>query len=242
MIPVKDDREALERVLGDLASQTRAADEIVIVDNAGSQDLSDLASRYGLRLLHEPTPGIAAAASTGYDAARFSVIARCDADSRLSADWIERIAESFGEQDVGAVSGPGHFYGYPSGARRRRAASAAYMGLYRASMHAALGHPPLFGSNCAFRNEAWRAVRDRVHRSRTDIHDDVDLSVHLGEEYRIVWNSALRVGVSADALTERGTRRIRLARGWRSLSLHWPQQSPLLRWRRRLLGRLPRRG
>src|SRR3954452_8207081 len=86
VIPVKDDAVALERCLRLLGQQTVAPLEVVVVDN-GSRDASAAgARRHGARVVTEPTPGIPAAASTGYDAARGDLIARCDADSVPDTD------------------------------------------------------------------------------------------------------------------------------------------------------------
>ncbi|MFD1713444.1 glycosyltransferase family 2 protein [Amnibacterium flavum] len=236
VIPVKDDGVELERVLQDLAAQTVAPDEVIVVDNASTEDIASIARRAGARVVFEAAPGIPAAASAGYDAAASPIIARCDADSRLPRDWIERIEHRIGRGDVAAVTGPGDFYSdadVERDGRVLRLLSNVYMSSYRWGMHAALGNPPLFGSNCAFRADVWRAVRSRVHRTGDDIHDDIDLSVHLGRRHLVAWDRDLRVGISSRPL-DRGARRLRVARGWRSLSLHWPHESPLLRWRRRI--------
>ncbi|BDI22481.1 glycosyltransferase family 2 protein [Herbiconiux sp. L3-i23] len=238
VIPVKDDVEELRRCLVDLSRQTRPADEVVVVDNASSRDVGSVARAMGARVVPEGRPGIPAAAATGFDAARGDLIARCDADSRLPGDWLERMVDAFDDPHVGAVSGPGRFYGLTGVARAfDRPLSWAYMGAYRLAAGTALGHPPLFGSNLAVRSGLWRAIRDDVHLT-PDLHDDMDLSFHVGERARIVFDPALTVGISADPL--RGGAFTRLARGFRSVFVHWPHDLPPLRWAR-LSGRALRR-
>lgn len=234
VVPVKDHAVELRRVLADLAAQTRPADQIVVVDNGPDDEVIAIARAAGATVVREPEPGVAAAAAAGYDAATGDVIARCDADSRLPRGWLAAIEEAMLDPRIAAVTGPGHFYDPPAGLDRWRSTlSALYMGLYRWSMTGALAHPPLFGSNCAFRRTAWLLVRDEVHRTGTHIHDDVDLSVHLGAHALTVrWIPAIAVGI-ASAPLRRGAV-LRATRGWAALALHWPAEQPTLRWRRRI--------
>jgi glycosyltransferase involved in cell wall biosynthesis len=228
VIPVKDDLIELRRCLADLADQTVAPSEIIVVDNASSVDVRSPAIAAGARVLEQSLPGIAVTAATGYDAARYPIIARCDADSRLAPDWIERLVDAMQADGVVAVTGPGVFYEAGPSAERL---SRLYLGAYRSTVATALGHAPLFGSNMAIRTSAWKAIRADVHL-RADIHDDMDLSFHLGELGRIEYRPEISVGISADAL--RSARRVRLSRGLRSVLIHWPHDLPPLRWARRV--------
>ncbi|MET0589815.1 MAG: glycosyltransferase family 2 protein [Naasia sp.] len=238
VIPVKDHTAELRRVLADLAAQTRRPDEVVVVDNGLDDEVVAIASAAGCVVVRESEPGVAAAASAGYDAASGDIIARCDADSRLPRGWIAEIERAMSDADLAAVTGPGYFYDIPVPLSAWRIPlSELYMGLYRWTMTAALAGTPVFGSSCALRRTAWERVRAEVHRVGTDIHDDVDVSVHLGAHgLRVGWDPRLVVGISADPLRHSGGRRFR--RGWRALTVHWPDEQPTLRWRRRIHRRI----
>jgi cellulose synthase/poly-beta-1,6-N-acetylglucosamine synthase-like glycosyltransferase len=244
VIPVRDDAADLRACLQALARQTVPPDEVVVVDNASRDDSSEVARAAGARVVHEPVEGIPAAASAGYDAARHEVIARLDADCVPPADWIERIGDVLAARpDVAAVTGAARFLDGPRALRG--VAAVAYLGAYFASVTLALGHPPLFGSNFGLRREAWREVRTEVHRTGTHLHDDIDLSVHLGPERRIVLDPRLGMGISMRPLTRPSTLPLRMSRGMTSLTMHWPAESPGPRWRRAvglaLAGRRARR-
>jgi hypothetical protein len=231
VIPVRDDAGHLRACLAALAGQSVAPDEVVVVDNASSDDSAAVARAAGARVVHEPVVGIPAAASAGYDAARHEVIARLDADCVPPADWIERLGDVLAARpDVVAVTGAARFLDGPRALRR--VAAVAYLGAYFASVALALGHPPLFGSNFALRRDAWLDVRADVHRAGTHLHDDIDLSVHLGPERRIVLDPRLGMGISMRPLTRPSTLPLRMSRGVTSLTLHWPQEAPGRRWRR----------
>ncbi|MCU1438001.1 MAG: glycosyl transferase family 2 [Naasia sp.] len=243
VIPVKDDAAHLARCLRDLARQTRLPDEIVVVDNGSTDDSAAVAAAGGARVVEELRPGIPAAASAGYDAATGDLILRCDADSRLPPDWVHRLARLLDDPAVAAVSGSAQFYDLPTRlAPLSRLLCSLYLGAYAATTGLALGHAPLFGSNFGMHREAWIAVRADVHRNDPEVHDDLDLSVHLGPERRIRWVSSLRVGISARPFTDRAALARRFRRGMRSITLHWPAEYPPDRWRRRLRPEVRRGG
>lgn len=233
VIPVKDDAAYLRRCLAALSVQSRAPREVVVVDN-GSRDRSRrVARRYGARLVRERRPGIPAAASRGYDAARGRVIARLDADSVPGHDWVARIERAFAEdRALGALTGPGEF---PTlSPRRRRIAGLLYMEAYFRLFGAMLGQPPVFGSNFALRRRVWRAVRRRVHRRDRRVHDDLDLSIHLAGR-AVRFDPDLRVAVSSRPLrTPRGVLR-RLGMGFWTVGRNAPALVAL--WRGRSSGR-----
>lgn len=233
VIPVLDDAAMLARCLADLAAQLRPADEIVVVDNGSSDDSAAVARAAGARVVEQPKRGIWPAASAGYDAATGDIIARLDADSRPPADWLLHIeAELTADPEIGVLTGRGLFYdGNPVIAALGQT---LYIGGYFWAMGIWLGNQPIFGSNFAMRREVWLDARERVHRDRGDIHDDLDLSFHLDLDTVVRYDERLTVGISARPFsTWRGFGR-RLRWAYTTLALHLPEQSP---WRRRIARR-----
>ncbi|MBP3035107.1 glycosyltransferase family 2 protein [Arthrobacter sp. zg-ZUI100] len=235
VIPCLNDSPALAACLASLAGQTVQPFEIVVVDNNSTDDSAAVARRRGARVVFEPVPGIPAAAAAGYDAARGQIIARCDADCLLPADWIARIAETFaGDPSMAALSGPGRFYGFPR--PLGGLLSVLYLGSYYLAMGLALGHLPLFGSNLALRTSVWHQIRGKVHREDPEQHDDVCLSLHLGQEYRCRFEPTLLVGMSPRAVIGGANLVRRFRRAFHTLWVHWPGEAPWVRWPRRLTG------
>ncbi|WP_041553958.1 glycosyltransferase family 2 protein [Cellulomonas fimi] len=233
VVPSRDDAVLLDRCLTALAAQTVPPAEVVVVDNASRDATAAVARRHGATCLHQATTGIWAAAATGYDAVTAQVVARCDADSVPPPDWVERLAVAFAaDPDLAALSGPGRFDG--AGRVVRALGDVLYMRAYRLLMGAALAHPPLFGSNLAMRRTVWEHVGPGVHRHRQDLHDDVDLSYHVGDVGRIRYDPTLVVGISDRPLRDAGGLVERVRRALRTIAVHRPDGSPgrrhLRRW------------
>ncbi|MDN3483295.1 glycosyltransferase family 2 protein [Arthrobacter sp. APC 3897] len=232
VIPCLNDAAALESCLSSLAAQSVPALEIVVVDNNSTDSSADVARAHGARVVFEADPGIPAAAAAGYDAATGDIIARADADCLFPVDWVQRIAESFAaDPELGTLSGPGAFYGFPRpiGA----ALSVLYLGSYYLAMGLAMGHLPLFGSNLALRRSVWSGIRSEVHRSDPEMHDDVCLSLHLGQRCRTRFDRTLVVGMAPRALIGTANVMRRFRRAFHTLRAHWPAEAPWVRWPRR---------
>lgn len=200
VIPSYNDADMLEQCLQALAAQTRLADEIVVVDNDSDDDTAEVARRFGCRVVWEPVRGIPSATARGFSEARMNIIARLDADSVPAPDWLERIEGHFtNDPELVAVTGTGTFYGSRDWVHR--AGEKFYLGGYFWFFPPILGHPPIFGSNCAVRRAAWQRIEPKFRRDRSNVHDDLHLSMLLESDMRVHFDRELKVGVSARPLT-----------------------------------------
>lgn len=229
VIPSLNDSAMLAGCLAALAAQSRPADEVIVVDNGSTDDTAAVARAAGATVVKEPLRGIFPATAAGFDAALDSgadLIARLDADSVPPTDWIARIAGEF-EADAGltALSGPGDFYG--STPFIHWAAEHLYIGGYIWFVGLLLGHEPLFGSNLALRAAAWSQLRNTVHRGMREIHDDLDLSIHIEPDMVTRFDRKLRVGVSARPFESFSGLARRVEWAFTTLGLNWRERSLL---------------
>lgn len=231
VVPVRDDALRLANCLSALRAQTRLPDEVIVVDNASTDASAVVASSGGARVVHCAEPGIPAAAAAGYDAARGQLILRLDADCTPPPTWVEDVVLAFrAAPGVDAVTGGARF---TDGPRALRWTAVLYLGAYALACAPALGHRPLFGSDMAFRARAWHRVRDEAHRHDAELHDDLDLSFHLGRHGRVARLRSAPMGISMRPFASvRGLFR-RVRRGFRTVFVHWPDDLPPRRWRTR---------
>ena len=237
VIPVLDDQRALARCLERFAAQSVAPLEVVVVDNGSADGSADIARAAGARVVEEPVRGIPAAAAAGYDAAVGDVIARCDADSVVPPDWVERIRDAFAaDPALEGLTGPGRFIDLPR--PWRGVASVAYaIGTFGAS-GAAIANVPLWGSNMALRRTAWAAVSAEVERLDASVHDDLDLTMRLGPRARLRFEPRLQVGAEGRMFHSRDAARRRVAMAMRTFRRNWAiDGSAGRRWLHRVSGR-----
>jgi cellulose synthase/poly-beta-1,6-N-acetylglucosamine synthase-like glycosyltransferase len=220
ILPVRDDAVLLRRCLEAVASLDPAPFETIVVDNGSTDGSAEVAAEAGARVVSEPRQGILPAAAAGYDAARGDVLVRFDADAVPGVDWLGRIADRFAaDPALTGLTGPGVFVDLPRPVAAF--AAAAYYGLYFGLVGGLLlGRVPLYGSNLAIRAEAWRGVRDLVHREDADVHDDLDLTVHLGPTTRIRLDVRIALAVSSRAVLSAGRLRTAGQRTRHTLRLH----------------------
>lgn len=237
VIPVKNDAPALARCLEALARQTAPADEIVVVDNASTDASAEVARSAGARVVTCAEPGIPAAAATGYDSATGDVVLRLDADCLPAEDWIAAYLAAFADRPgVSVFTGGARFVDGPPALRAPLAD--LYLGAYTLVCGAALGHLPLFGSNAAFRRAAWQRVRSEVHRDDPEVHDDLDLAFHFGEQHAIRFVRHAAMGISMRPFGRGQGFGRRIVRGLRTVVVHWPADFPPIRWNRLALRRI----
>lgn len=235
VIPSRNDAQMLAACLAALGRQSRAPDEIVVVDNASTDNTADVCSAAGVRYLYLEVPGITGATAAGLDAATGDILGRLDADSVPPPDWLERVEELLASTGpLTAVTGPGDFYG----ANRIICwvARNIYIGGYVRVVGLLLGHPPLFGSNFAMPAAMWAALRGRVHRNQPELHDDLELSYQIRPEMSVIYDPSLRVGVSARPFYSWRGLGSRVKRAYQTFDVDFRAEPPLrrLRERRRL--------
>jgi len=102
----------LKRCLGGLDTQTRLADEVVVVlrrDDAPTHEALDgyESDRLSIRRVIVDTPGVVAALNAALDVARGEILAFTDDDCVPRPEWLERLTAQFAsDPNIGGVGGP----------------------------------------------------------------------------------------------------------------------------------------
>jgi glycosyltransferase involved in cell wall biosynthesis len=197
-----NESQLLPGCLHSLLAQTRRPDDILVINNASTDETGAVARAVpGVRVVDEPHKGLVVARETARGATEADIVAFVDADCRAPITWLERVEAQFAR--VGspvAVTGPYRFYDWDL---TGRTLIRAYDLLVAPPTHALVHHlvgvgAILYGGNFAVRRDALAAIGgfDR----RIEFHgEDTNLGRRLTPIGRValcgdcwVWTSARR--------------------------------------------------
>lgn len=196
---------ALPACLHSLLAQTRPPDEILVVNNASTDDTGPIARAVpGVKVIDEPTRGLVVARETGRTAATGQILAFVDADCRAPITWLERVERQFRRgSSLVAVTGPYRYYDWDwSGRTLLRTYDVVVAPPTHAAVHHVLGWGAvLYGGNFAVRAPALERIGG-FDRSVEFHGEDTNLGRRLTPIGRIrlagdcwVWTSARRYKV-----------------------------------------------
>jgi glycosyltransferase involved in cell wall biosynthesis len=134
----------LGEALASVVTQTRPADEVVVVDDGSTDDPGDVVARFaGVRLIRQPNRGLAAARNAGLTALATQYVVFLDADDRLEPDAIEAGLACFERAPESGFVYGGHQFidrdGKKTGERFEPPGDSGYLSLLRrnfVAMHA----------------------------------------------------------------------------------------------------------
>ena len=101
---VKNEAEAVHRLLDSLAAQTRPPDEVIIVDGGSTDGTGEVLEEYAaggalpLKVLVRPGTNISQGRNAAIAEATGEIIASTDAGVRLSPNWLEELVKPFEEK------------------------------------------------------------------------------------------------------------------------------------------------
>jgi glycosyltransferase involved in cell wall biosynthesis len=218
----------LPACLFSLLTQTRPPDEILVINNASTDETAARAARVpGVRVIDEPDKGLVIARETARRHAKGDVLVYTDADCRAPIFWLERLERRFlRDQALVAVTGPYRFYDWDwTGRILIRLYDVAVAPPTHFLVHDALGlGAVLYGGNFAVRRSALEQIGgfDR----RIEFHgEDTNLgrrltpvgSVDISSECW-VWTSARRYR----AMGKRQVFRLYVRNFWSEILRHRP--------------------
>jgi glycosyltransferase involved in cell wall biosynthesis len=190
VIPVYNEEKTIAACLKSLLRQSVPADEIIVVDNNSTDKTAEIVKQFPVRIVQEKKQGITFSRNKGFNAAKYAIIVRTDADTIVPKSWIRRIKKHFEEdKDLVALSGPARF----STSAYTPTLSKWPTQMFFTSFKQMCGHECLYGPNMAIRKSAWEDVREETCISDKDVHEDMDLALHIAYWGKIKFDSKLVV-------------------------------------------------
>jgi peptidoglycan-N-acetylglucosamine deacetylase len=168
--------------------------EILVVNNCSTDNTSQIAQDYGVRVITEKKKGQQYARQTGVLAAKAPLVAMLDADNSPKKDWLEHIYAALGENrlpDVVAVTNP---YEYPKGTPNWAPGNSAFMHFFlKLSMSIFHRIPHLWGGNCAFLKNEFVACGGYGTMNPSPWAVERGLAKKLGMQGRVIWDPEMVV-------------------------------------------------
>jgi cellulose synthase/poly-beta-1,6-N-acetylglucosamine synthase-like glycosyltransferase len=218
VVPTYQRANRLASCLEGLHSQTRPADEVLVVvqgvDEASANLVSKLAGNWPeLRYVRVAQPGVVAALNSGLAAACGAIVALVDDDAVATADWLERIVKTFecddrvaavGGRDViddgGRIMEPARRRGLWALKGEPGVGRIQWFGRMLGNHHIGVGAPRdvdvLKGANMSFRREAVLAhgVDDRLRGEGAQEHWELSICLPLRRRgLRVVYDPNISV-------------------------------------------------
>lgn len=186
VIPTHNEEKNIAHCLNSLTSQTRKLDEIIVVSNCSSDKTEEIVKGYPdvtLEILN--VKGIILARNRGFDMASGDIVARCDADTILPKDWIEKIEETFEKnKSAAAVSMPVLVHDIPHFDK-----PLFFFYSYMFVPRLFIGHYPLVGPSMAVKKEFWNKIENDLCKDEKKVHEDLDISFHIKKYGPVIHDS-----------------------------------------------------
>ena len=107
IIPCYNEQDYIKECIQSIKREAKwIPHEIIVVDNNCTDNTVYIAIQEGAIVVTEKQKGVVFARQSGYEHAKYSLIANIDADSRLFPGWIWIAMEHISQPDVVAVTGP----------------------------------------------------------------------------------------------------------------------------------------
>lgn len=191
IVPAYNEEKYIRLCLDRLISQSEKADEIIVVDNNCTDTTADIVKDYkGVRIVNQKTQGMTPARNKGFDSALHEIIARTDADTQVSRNWIKKIKKEFeADPTLVGLSGRAYFNELPSFLQHPYWPPTVLIRTAKKLFQ----HDFMFGPNMALRKSAWEKIRQEVCLDDKKVHEDIDLAIHLSTIGKIKFDRTLRV-------------------------------------------------
>lgn len=186
IVPVHDGGEDFRQCLAALAESTRAPDELVVVDDASSDDSGAIARTSNARVIALPPParGPAFARNRGAEAATGGALVFFDADVAVHPDTLGRIENYLNDQpDIVA------FFGSYDDTPPARGIVTLYKNLLHHYVHQhSAREAATFWAGCgAIRRTIFEQLNGFDEGYRTPSIEDIELGMRLNREGQRIW-------------------------------------------------------
>lgn len=194
VVPAFNEEKQIANCLQSILSQIDPADEVIVIDNNSTDKTAEIAEKLNIKVIKEPKQGMIPARNRGFNEASGDIIARTDADTIVPPDWTIRIKEHFTiDLELLGLSGPVGFYDGPDFIQQKIWPSKIVV---QNAVSSVMKHDTMIGPNMALTKKAWDKVKKEVCKNDKQVHEDMDLAIHLAEYGKVFFDDSLIVETS----------------------------------------------
>ncbi len=181
VIPAYNEEKYLRFTLLALKKQSFTDFEVIVVDNASTDNTAKVAKLFGARVVREDRKGVSYARNAGAEAANGKVLIFIDADTTASTDLVKAYVDAFKEKVV-AATGP--ILPLEKTGKLMEAEYKA-VSVFFVKSAIKLGRPSIIGSNFAVLADSFKKAGGFDVKLKT--YEDWDLSMRLKKLGKIVY-------------------------------------------------------
>lgn len=174
VIPAYNEEAYIAKTIKSLKNQSyKGKVEIIVVDNASTDNTAKIAQKLGTTVYYESNPGVCWARQLGSKNAKGNILISVDADTYYSRDWLKNIDAQFVKNPaLVGVAGPCKFYDAPSWGS---IFTFSLFGL--SSLIYYFTHKTIYASatNIAFKKSSWAGYNTSINQGG----DELDLLRNL---------------------------------------------------------------
>jgi glycosyltransferase involved in cell wall biosynthesis len=197
VIPAFNEEKYLPSCLESISQQTFRDFELIVVDNNSTDKTEEIAKKFGAIVVKETIQGMIPARERGFKEAKAEIIARTDADTKVTPNWLQIIYSTF-QKHPEAVAMTGAFIS-PTKKIPDKLISSQIKLIQVKLAKLFTNHIHLIGFNMALRKSAWEKIN--CHTNDKQVHEDIDLSCHLSEIGKILYVPGMKVVFSFRRIT-----------------------------------------
>lgn len=197
IIPAYNEEKYIKPCLESITTQLNQPDEVIVVDNNSKDKTAEIAHTFHVKVVTEEKQGMTNARNKGLNTSTSDILGRIDADTILLPGWTDVVKESFKDPDVVGVTGPVEFYEFSGWSVPKNILQHLQDIIYFQTARAVLKHDVLCGPNMAIRANAWKKIKNDVCDKDHLYHEDTDLTAHISQYGKIVFNPKMKVKISA---------------------------------------------
>lgn len=207
IIPAHNEESVIAKTLRAVLAQNHPDFEVIVVNNASTDNTADIVAKFPVRLVRESKKGLLWARERGRIEASGDIIANIDADCLPDSDWLIRGSALFKNEEISAVTGP---YDYYDGTALFRTISLFTQKNIYFSVNALLqlpfirGGAVLIGGNNFIRTKAISKAGG-YNTSILFYGEDTDTAKRVARHGKVIFNRSLHMKTSARRFKAEGT-------------------------------------